>query len=210
MKTNTIAQHPVQFRTPKETAAVTCLPGLGRFLLAVLCAALVSFTAAPAALAAGIDGEYLFTRATGTITAGGETQELPQELVQQLAASQSGGLVIKNNKITIDRKVVVRLLNKLKKEYGATVKYKLTGPTSIKFNKHGKVFTANTSKPVVATFDITIPMPEDPEPMKIKGNLKSDFDAKVKGKVLTLKVPISGKLMGKPVSAELTIICTRQ
>lgn len=53
-------------------------------------------------------------------------------------------------------------------------------------------------------------MPEDPEPMKIKGNLKSDFDAKVKGKVLTLKVPISGKLMGKPVSAELTIICTRQ
>lgn len=206
MKTNTIAQHPVQIYSPQGTAAVTCLPGLGRFLLAVLCAALVSFTASPTALAAGPDGEYLLTSATGTITAGGETEELPQDLVQQLAASQSGGIVIKNSKITLDRKVVVRLLNQLKKEYGASVKYKLTGPTSIRFTKHGKAYTANTSKPVVVSFEIQHPSLEE----TIVGKLKSDFDAKVKGKVLTLQIPISGKLMGEKVAARLTIICTRK
>lgn len=205
MKTNLIANPPALHDSHMKPAIPPRLSVITGFLMAVFCAALVSFIASPVALAGGADGEYMFTSATGTITANGETQELPQDLIQQFTATQTGGIVIKNNKLSLDRAALVKLIKKLTKEYGAEVDYKISGPTSIKFTKHGKAFTASTSKPVAVTFAISHPKLDQ----TIKGSLKSDFDARVKGRILTLKVPVSGKLMGKKVSAEMTIVCTR-
>lgn len=205
MKTNLIAKPPVRHDSPSKTTISPRHSAFACFLMAVFCTVLVSFVTSPVALAGGADGEYQFTSASGTITLAGKTQELPQELVQQIAATQSGGIVIKNNEIKLDRKILVRLINKLANEFGADVEYKLSGPTSLKLNKHGKLFSGSTSKPIAVTFEITHPDIDQ----VIKGNLKTDFDAKVKGKVLTLHVPVSGKIVGKKVSAELTVVCTR-
>jgi len=205
MKTNLIAPPPAQHVPPRETTVTPRLSAFAGFLMAAICAVLVSFVTTPVALAGGPDGEYQLTSATGTITLAGQTQELPQEIVQQLSALQSGGIVVKNSQIKLDRKMLVRLINKLADQFGATVDYKLSGPTSLKLNKHGKVYSGSTSKPVAVTFDISIPDVDQ----AIKGNLKSDFEAKVKGKVLTLHVPVTGKIVGKKVSADLTITCTR-
>ncbi len=203
MKTNLIANPPVTQNTQQKPA--TRLSAFVGLLVAVFCAALVSFTSSPVALAGGADGEYLLTSISGTITMAGETEEIPQDLVQQFANLQSGGIVVKNNKINIDRKIAVRLINKLAKEYGADVDYDLSGPTSLKLNKHGKIFTGSTSKPVEVSFKISHPSIDQ----VIKGSLKTDFDARVKGKVLTLHVPITGKIIGQKVSANLTVVCTR-
>lgn len=203
MKTNLIANPPVIPDTQQQTAPR--LPAFIGLLMAVFCAALVSFTSSPVALAGGADGEYLLTSVSGTITLAGETEEIPQDIVQQFANLQNGGIVVKNNKISIDRKIAVRLINKLAKQYGADVDYDLSGPTSLKLNKNGKIFTGSTSKPVEVSFQISHPSIDQ----VIKGSLKADFDAKVKGKVLTLHVPITGKIIGKKVSADLTVVCTR-
>ncbi|MEO5716559.1 MAG: hypothetical protein ABIT37_23980 [Luteolibacter sp.] len=97
MKTNTTSHPPMPFHSPQRTAAAARQTGFVRFLPVVLCASLVAFTT-PAALGAGADGDYKFTSATGSFTYAGNTTELPQDLILELAAIQNGRMTIQNPK----------------------------------------------------------------------------------------------------------------
>lgn len=178
------------------------LSGILRIVMAVVCATLVSFIT-PSALAGAADGDYAFVSASGNLKAGGDTLELPQDVLQEIGAIQNGKIVIKNNKIQLNRKAAARIINGIGKELGIEFETTITGPTSLKLNKSGKSYVGSTSEPVVVTFAATVDGEET------SGNIKTYFQAKLKGSKLTLKVPITGKLSGSKFSGELTIVCER-
>lgn len=178
------------------------LPGLLRIAMAVVCATLVSFIA-PSLQAGAADGDYAFVSASGSLTAGGDSLELPQDVLQEIGAIQNGKIVIKNNKIQLNRKAAARIINGIGKELGIEFDITITGPTSLKLKKSGKSYVGSTSEPVVVNFAATVDEEE------ISGNIKTYFQAKLRGNKLTLKVPISGKFSDSKFSGELTIVCMR-
>lgn len=178
------------------------LSGVLRVAMAVVCATLVSLLA-PSAQAGAADGEYAFVSASGYLTGGGDTIELPQDVLQEIGPIQDGHMVIKNNKMQLNRKAATRIIKGIGKELGIEFETTLTGPSSLKLNKSGKVWIGSTSEPIVVTFAATV------EGEEISGNLKTHFQAKLKGDKLTIKVPITGRLSGKKISGEVNIVCER-
>jgi|GEM_PF-4824084 len=203
MKTNIIAHPPMPFHSPQGTTATAALlTGFVRFLLVVLCASLVAFTT-PTALGAGADGDYKFTGATGSLTYAGETVELPQDLILELAAIQNGKMTILNNRLKLNRNAMTKIFKQLGEQLGTTIDVSVTGPAYVQMTKTGKNYTGKTTKPLVITFDTTF-MGED-----ISGKLNAFFDAKVKGKTLTFVVDLAGTALGSDFDGELKIICKK-
>lgn len=203
MKTNTIAQHPVPSQSPLGTLAFTRFAGLGKLLLAVVCASLVSFATMPSVFAAGADGDYKLVSASGSLTANGETMELPEDILQEFGALENAKITIENNRLQLNRKAALKIIKKLGDEFGLEFETTITGPKYLQLKKSGKRFVGNTSNPIVVTFE-TVYQGE-----KIAGNLKTDFNAVVKGKTLTMKVPVTGKVLGIKFSGDIEIVCKR-
>lgn len=189
-------------RSELHVSFIHPLSGILRIAMAVLCATLVSFIT-PSAQAGAADGEYAFVSASGSLTVGGDTLELPQDVLQDIGAIQNGKIVIINNKIQLNRKAAARIINGIGKEFGIEFDITITGPTSLKLKKSGKSYTGSTTEPVVVKFSTTF------EGQDFSGTIKTDFVAKVKGNQLTLKVPIGGKILGQKISGELNIVCER-
>jgi len=190
------------FHSPQGTSAAARLTGFVRFLLVVLCASLVVFTA-PAALGAGADGDYKFTSATGSLTYAGNTVELPQDLILELAAIQNGKMTIQNNRLKLNRNAMTKIFKQLGEQLGTTIDTTVTGPAFVQMTKTGKNYTGKTTKPLVITFDTTF-MGDD-----ISGELEAVFNAKVKGKTLTFVVNLAGTALGADFDGKLTIICKK-
>lgn len=189
-------------RSSSRTCHKHALSGVLRIAMAVACATLVSLLA-PSAQAGAADGEYAFVSASGSLTGGGDTIELPQDVLQEIGPIQDGHIVIKNNKMQLNRKAALRIIKSIGKELGIEFETTISGPTSLKLNKSGKAYIGSTSEPVVVTFAATV------ESEEISGNLKTDFQAKLKGDKLTIRVPITGRISGKKISGELNIVCER-
>lgn len=203
MKTNTLETGTAACRAPHYSGFPFGLPGFFKLILTVLCVSLVSFTS-PSAKAGGADGEYQFVSATGSLTAGGQTLELPQDLLQEIGAIQNGKMLVEDNKLRLNRKAAARIIKQIGEELGIEFETTISGPTKLNLKKTGKgTFTGETTKPIVVTFTTTF------EGEDISGNIKTLFKAKVKGKKLTLIVPITGKALGMKLTGEMTIICER-
>lgn len=202
MKTNTLEAGTADYRAPHRTGTDYGFSGFFKLILAVICMSLVSFTP-PSATAAGADGEYAFVSAAGSITAGGQTLELPQDLLQEIGAIKNGKLVVQNNNLQLNRKAALRIIKQIGNQLGITFDTSISGPTKLKLKKTVNGYAGATKEPVVVTFSTTY-QGED-----ISGNIKTNFRAKVKGNTLTLIVPITGKALGMRFSGELTIVCER-
>jgi hypothetical protein len=201
MKTN-IDPHAVHSHSPQVTTVSVIHSGIGRLLLAVVCASLVSFTSVTTAVA-GPDGEYAFVSASGSLTAGGDTYELPQDLLKEIGAIQKGKIVIQDNKIQLNRKAAAKIIQQLGDQLGIVFDITISGPTSLKLKKSGKIYVGSTTTPVVVAFETTY------NGTKISGYLKTYFNATVKGDVLTLKVPVGGKALGMKFTGDMTIKAKR-
>jgi hypothetical protein len=46
--------------------------------------------------------------------------------------------------------------------------------------------------------------------MNVTGNIRSVITATVKGRTLTLKVPVTGSALGYPIRGNITVVCQRQ
>lgn len=202
MKTNSFDPCNAAFRAPRETGFHFGIPGLFKLIVALIGATLVTF-ATPVATAGAADGEYKFVSASGSISSGGETLELPQDVLQQIGAIQNGRIVVQDNKIQLNRRAALRIINQLGEQFGIEFETTITGPTKLRLHKVGRTFVGETTEPIVVTFSTTY---EDED---ISGNIKTFFKAKVKGNKLTLVVPITIKALGKKFTGEVTIVCER-
>ena len=189
-------------RSELHVSFIHPLTGILRIAMAVVCATLVSFIT-PGAQAGAADGEYAFVSASGSISAGGETLDLPQDVLQEIGAIQNGKIVIENNKLKLNRKAAARIIKSIGNELGIEFDITITGPTSLKLKKSGRSYIGSTTEPVVVKFSTTF------EGEEFSGTIKTDFVAKVKGDKLTLRVPIGGNLLGQKISGELNIVCER-
>ena len=201
MKTKT-PPSAISFQAPKETTAAAFFRGFGQYLLAIVCASLVSFTSLTPASAA-VDGEYRFVSAEGSISADGETIVLPQDLLKEIGAIQNGRIIIKDNKIQLNRKAAAKIIKQIGDELGIEFDITISGPTSLKLKKSGNIYIGSTTDPVVVAFETTY------GGKIISGNLKTYFNAKVKSTKLTLNVPITGKALGMKFKGDLTMVCKR-
>lgn len=203
MKTYSIVQPPVVFGSPQGIPAVSRLAGLCRVLLSAVCIALVSFVPAPGASAAAPDGQYEFTSASGTLSAGGDTYELPQDFLEGIAAIQSGKITVKDKTVKLSVAKAAKIIEDVGDQLGLTFDVTITGPKSIKLKKSGTKWVGATTKPLVINFQTTFNGDD------VSGEMVFDFKAKVKGKTLTLTADMTGNAIGMDLTGELTIVCKR-
>ena len=203
MKTNTIFLPVVQFQTVTVTSPASRLRDAPRLLLALLCIFWVSVFASTNALAGGPDGEYKFVSATGFVSFGGETREIRQEVVKEVAVIQNGKIVIKDNRLQINRKAAARIIKQIGDELRIGFETNITGPTYLKLHKTGKAYVGNSSRPVVVTFKGMV------NDTKFWGRVDAGFMARAKGKTLELTIPISGSVLGHKLDILMTVVGKR-
>jgi hypothetical protein len=168
-----------------------------RVLITSLCVVAISFFST--AFAAAPDGTYDFVKAKGSLTIGGETIKLPQELVQGIPAISEGSAKVKKGKMKLDRNTAASIIKALGKELDTRFEISITGPKSLKLRKKGKIYKGSTTKPIVVRFSATV------EGEELSGTISNDFDVKIKGKTLTMKVPLKGSLLGEKFSGKLVV-----
>lgn len=185
---------------PPAAFAARRFSGIIKVVCAAVCASLVSFSPARAA---GANGDYKFVSASGSLTLAGETVQLNDDLLKQFGGLKNGKISIVENRLQINRKAVGKLINQLENELGIGIDASITGPTYVQLQKNGTVYTGATAKPVVLKFSTTF------EGQKISGTIKFNFKVKVKGRDLTLNVPISGSALGYKLGGNVTVHCRK-
>lgn len=165
-------------------------------LVAIMICSILAVVAAPIAAAAPPDGTYKFVTASGSLTLGGDTVELTPDMIRELGIVNDVAVTVRNQKVALNRKAIVKLLKKVEKELGAKVETSISGPTSVTLRKKGKGWTGKTAKPVVVKFSITY------QGQTAQGVLRTHFVVNVVGKNLTMKTPITGKVLGQNLSAQ--------
>ena len=166
---------------PISLAISSRLAKFGRLIIAAISASVISLAAAPSTShAAGADGVYRVTGGRGSFTGGGETVKIPKSVFNEITKEQSAGIVVKNQKIVINRKMTAALFKSLAEESGITINPKVTGPSSITLTSDGGHFSGKTSRPIITKFVGF----EDGE--KFSVTVKTQVSASVKGDSLTL------------------------
>ncbi len=191
------------FQTTRHSPHASRLAGFGKLLLAGICASLVSFSTMPTASAAGADGVYKYVKASGTLSVGGQSITVTPEMLNQFGAIQNGRITISNNRVQLNRNAAANIIKQLGTQLGVVITVKITGPTYVQLHKSGLIYTGSTTTPVVVTFSTTY------QGTKISGNIKTNYIAKVSGTTLTLKVPVTGTLLGKQLKGTMTVTCKR-
>lgn len=193
MKTKT-TPHPITPRSFTRLIAISCI------------LAIVSLFSTQTASAAAPNGTYRLTSAYGSIKVGTMTIKLTRKDTAELlgdAGLDNARVLVRNNTIKINRAALIGDLVRQAKELGIPVTTKVTGPTSIKFRKSGRVYKAKTTKPVVAKFTAKVKTPQISG--NLGGNMKMTATATVSGRKIKAVVPITGAIMGVKIKARFTL-----
>ena len=176
-----------------------------RVLAALVCTAMVSLAATHSLQAAEPNGSYKFVSATGSLKAAGQVVEVTPILAESFALVPLGEdprFTIKNGSLKINPAGAVGFINGLGERFGGKFDIdKVSGAKSIKFTKTGNKYVGSVSTPVVVKFS---------SPLQTKtGTLKSLVRAKVKGRKLTIIIPLAGSAMGHRISGTVTIVARK-
>ncbi|RYG93772.1 MAG: hypothetical protein EON58_17665, partial [Alphaproteobacteria bacterium] len=148
----------------------------GRLSLATMSVALVSFTSAPKALAAGADGSYEFQSASGSLRYDGGDVDIPKSVVKRIANVVDGEITIKNNSLWVNKKGTVRVVKNIADDLDVDVEASASGPNRVMLTKTGsRLYTGKTSGAIVTSFEGDV-FGED-----FSGELKSKVAARVQG-----------------------------
>ncbi len=176
---------------------------LGRLLLATVCVSLVSFTAAPRALAAA-DGNYEFKSATGSLRYDGGSVDIPTSLVKRIATVVDGDIVVRNNSLRVNKNGTVKVIKNFADDLDVDVEASASGPTKLTFTqKTSKLHTGKLSAPIVTSFEGDV-FGED-----FSGELRTRVAARVQVNTLTLVFNFSGRAFGENFSGRITVTATR-
>lgn len=203
MKTNPVTSSSDTMNPLQAIPAHSRFASFGRLMLATSAVSLVSFAAVPQALAAGANGDYTFTSASGSVKYDGHKIDIPQALVKKIAGFSHGEITIKNNTLKFDKNYTGKVVEDLGDDLDIDVEASVTGPNKVVLAKSGNVYTGKTATPVVASFEA------DFHGEDFSGKLNSNVTATVKNKTLTVVVTFSGGALGEDFSGKLTIVGKR-
>ncbi len=180
-------------------------PSVSRFskfarICLVACVSLVTLAAAPRAVAAAPNGAYKITGGTGSLTSEGFTIPIPKRFFQELA-KQGGEIVVKNNKLQINRYTTAEVFEVILPGVGSILEeIKVTGPSSITLAPSGETFTGKTSQPILTTL---IGVDGDDEDFTVK--LTTNVTATVTGERITVTLRFSGGDKNAQLSGKITL-----
>lgn len=203
MKTNPVTLSSNTTNPLQAIPSQSRFANFGRLMLATSCVSLVSFAAVPQALAAGANGDYDFTSASGSVKYNGKKINISQSLVKKIAKVANGEITIKDNTLKIGKYSTAKIVEDLGDDLDIDVEASVKGPSSVVLTKSGNVYTGKTATPVVASFDA------DFHGADFSGSLKSNVSATVKNNTLTIVITFSGGALDEDFSGKLTIVGKR-
>ncbi|RYD84151.1 MAG: hypothetical protein EOP84_06295 [Verrucomicrobiaceae bacterium] len=189
----------------QQSPAIPRYRNMGRLLLATTSVALVSFTAAPRALAAGADGKYEFRSITGSLRYDGDKVDLPKSLIKKISGVVDETAVIKNDTLKLNTKGLAKAVQEFADDAEVVdVSTSVTGPTSVSVTKTGSyLWTGKTAGAIVTKIDGDV-FGED-----FSGELRTRVATKVDKKTLTIVVTFGGDVLGEDFSGTITIIAKK-
>jgi hypothetical protein len=201
MKTNSVTS---TMNPHHEITGISRFARFGRLSLAATCASLVSFTAAPLALAAGADGSYEFQSASGSLKWDGDSVSIPKSIVKRIASVVDGEIVIKDNTLKVNKKGTVKLIEEFGDDIDVDVEASASGPNTVVLSKQGpKLFSGKTTSPIVTSFE------GDVFGADFSGELRTKVSATVEKKTLTIVIKFSGEAEGEDFSGKITVTAKR-
>ena len=164
----------------------------------------ISLAALPSTTqAAGADGNYRVTSGKGSISINGKTQKIPKSVFDEITADQSAAMVVKSQKIRIERTLSASIFQSIAEESGVTLRAKITGPSSITLRPVGTSFTGKTANPIITKLTGVY------RDEKVSATVKTNVSATVKANTLTLTTRFAAKIEGDNVSGVITLVGTR-
>ena len=167
----------------------------------VLAICLVAFPSI--AHAVGADGTYRVTGGKGSFSSGGETRKIPPAVFNKITKGQSAAMVVRDQKLKINRNLAASFFQSLAQDQGITVRPKVTGPSFITLMPVGNDFTGKTSSPIVAKLSGS----DDGE--KFSVIVKTNVSAVVKGDTLTLTTRFIATDGSDKITGVITLVGVR-
>jgi hypothetical protein len=164
----------------------------------------IALAAVPStALAVGVDGIYRVTGGSGSLSSDGQTKKIPKSVFDQITQDQSAGIVVKNQKLKINRMMTAALFQSLAAESGVTIDPKVTGPSSITLVATGGYFAGKTLQPIVTKFS------GNDHGEKFSVTAKTYINVAVKGNSLTLTTRFAAVDGADKISGTITLVGRR-
>lgn len=154
------------------------------------------------AQAAGADGNFRVTSGKGSITINGDTQQIPKSVFNEVIKDQSSAMVVRGQKLKINRNVAGDIVKALADE-GVFTDAKTTGPSSTTLKPVGNYFTGKNLQPIVTKLSGVY------KGDKISVTAKTNVSAKVVGKTLTLTTRFSATDGENGFSGVITLVGKR-
>jgi len=203
MKTKLIEYPVASSQSFRATLGASRLANFGRVLVATSCVSLVSFATVPAALAGGANGTYEFKRAYGTLKYGGKSVDIPESIVRRIAGVVQGDVIIRNQKLKLNRNASARIIKNLGKDLDFSVETSVSGPASLELTKTGNSYSGETRRPIVVSFDGNF-HGED-----FSGELVTGVTATLDNNKLKLVITFSGDALGDDFNGKVVVIARR-
>lgn len=181
------------------TSSVSRFTKFARVCLAA-CVSLVTLSAAPRSMAAAPNGAYEIIGGSGSLSSSGQTITIPKQFFKELA-KQGGDIVVKNNKLQINRYTTADVFEVILPGAGSIIEeVKVTGPSSITLTPTGESFAGKTTQPILTTL---IGVDNDDEDFTVK--LTTNVSATVTGNRITVTLRFSGGDKNAQVSGKITL-----
>lgn len=184
-------------------AGTSRIAGLGRAAMATLCVSLVSFAAAPKALAAEANGTYAFKSASGSLKVDGDTIDVPKSLVKKLAGFTNGKVTIQNNTLKLKKNTAAQIVEEVGDDLLVDIEASVSGPNTVVLSESGNNYAGKTAKPIVASIE------GDVFGLDFSGELITRVSATVKGDTLTVVIRFTGEVGNEDFSGKLTVVGKR-
>ncbi len=161
---------------------------------------LITLAAAPRAVAAAPNGAYELIGGKGSLSSEGKTITIPKLVFQEIVG-QGGAIVIRNNKLQLNRNLTGDFFKVFLQTVGTKItKIKSTGPTSITLVASGESFTGRTTQPIRTTLTGT-----DDEGDSFNVSLTINVSVTVSGDRITVTTRFSGGDENEQISGNITL-----
>lgn len=177
---------------------------LRQWVCTVFIVSAISLAAVPSnALAAGADGVYKVTGSEGTITIGSDILDIPKKALNKATQGQTAVIVIKKQKIMLNRNATAILLKQIFGKAKFTMNPKVKGPMSLTLVPTEGGYTGKTSTPITSKITVT------DEGRKIALTIKTDVAAVVQGGSITLTTTFTASDGTNSVPGKITVTAKR-
>jgi hypothetical protein len=183
------------------SSSISRVHHIGRCFFSAVAFLSVFLVAAPEAVAAVPNGNYKLSGGRGSLSSGGKTIVIPQSFMRELA-NQSGMIVVRNNRLLINRNGTAEVLRSILSGVGTRIRsVKVTGPTFVPLRGSGQRYTGKTNTPIRTQMKGI-----DDTGDAFTVNLITHISATINGRQVTLTTRFSGGDSEAQVVGNITLI----